>query len=161
MDGVLVGAGTARMERYGRLIKNEQARALRVSRGLQPEPLACIVSGRMDLPVDLPLLQEPEARVAILTSSAASLAGSAAQVDYVRVGRDGRVDLGLALRELTQEFGLRTLLCEGGPHLAGELVAAGLVDELFLTLGPKLGGRTRLVRHCGSWPPRSSSHPSS
>ena len=140
VDGVLVGAGTARAERYGRLIKTEQARALRVSRGLQQEPLACIVSGRMDLPADLPLLQEPEARVAILTSSEASLVGSAASVEYIRVERDGRLDLALALREVTQGFGVRTLLCEGGPHLSGQLLAAGLVDELLLTLGPKLAG---------------------
>ena len=35
---------------------------------------------------------------------------------------------------------MRTLLCEGGPHLNGQLFAAGLVDELFLSLAPKLGG---------------------
>jgi riboflavin biosynthesis pyrimidine reductase len=159
VDGVMVGAGTARAERYGRLIKTEEARALRHSRGLREEPLACFVSGRLDLPADLPLLQEPAARVAIITSSGASLAGSAARVDYVRVERDGRLDLALALQELTQKFGIRTLLCEGGPHLNGELLAAGLVDELFLTLGPKLAGEDpagpalRIVAGTGLEPP--------
>ncbi len=38
---------------------------------------------------------------------------------------------------------MRTLLCEGGPHLAGELFAAGLVDELFLSLSPTLAGDPR------------------
>jgi riboflavin biosynthesis pyrimidine reductase len=42
------------------------------------------------------------------------------------------------LRTLRERFGVRTLLCEGGPHLAGELLAAGLLDELFLTIAPKL-----------------------
>jgi riboflavin biosynthesis pyrimidine reductase len=35
---------------------------------------------------------------------------------------------------------VRCVLCEGGPHLARELFAAGLVDELFLTLSPLLAG---------------------
>jgi riboflavin biosynthesis pyrimidine reductase len=39
---------------------------------------------------------------------------------------------------LRSGFGVRTLLCEGGPRLSWELLAAGLLDELFITLGPKL-----------------------
>jgi riboflavin biosynthesis pyrimidine reductase len=35
---------------------------------------------------------------------------------------------------------VRTLLCEGGPHLNAQLLAAGLVDELFLCLAPLLAG---------------------
>lgn len=49
------------------------------------------------------------------------------------------VDLGQLLRAL-REDGVRALLCEGGPTLHGSLEAAGLVDELFLTLAPKLVG---------------------
>ena len=45
MDAVLVGAGTVRAERYGRMIADPPTRALRVERGLREEPLACIVSG--------------------------------------------------------------------------------------------------------------------
>ncbi len=37
--------------------------------------------------------------------------------------------------------GHRRILCEGGPGLFGELAAAGLVDEVFLTLSPRLFGR--------------------
>ena len=88
----------------------------------------------------MPLLDEPAARVVILTPSAASLPASAAQIEYVRAARDGRLDLAQALAELSERFGVRTLLCEGGPHLNSELLAAGLVDELFLSLSPMLAG---------------------
>jgi len=57
----------------------------------------------------------------------------------VESGPDGRVDLTVLLRSLREE-GIRALLCEGGPTLHGALQALGLVDELFLTIAPKLAG---------------------
>jgi riboflavin biosynthesis pyrimidine reductase len=68
------------------------------------------------------------------------LPGSAAPVEYVRTATAGQLDLSAALAELNARFGVRTLLCEGGPHLNSQLLAAGLVDELFLTFAPKLAG---------------------
>jgi riboflavin biosynthesis pyrimidine reductase len=140
VDGVMAGAGTVRAERYGRIVSEESRRRLRRERGLSDEPLACIVSGRLELPCDIPLLADPAARVVILTPSAASLQGVAAQVDYVRAGSDGRLDLPAALAELRERFAVRTLLCEGGPHLNTQLLLSGLVDELFLSLAPRLAG---------------------
>src|SRR5689334_9339640 len=49
VDGVLVGAGTVRTERYGRMVRDERTRRLRAERGLTEEPLACVVSGRLVL----------------------------------------------------------------------------------------------------------------
>ncbi len=140
VDGVLVGAGTARTERYGPIVRDEAHRRLRRERGLAEEPLACIVSGRLELGQELPLLAAPGARVVILTPSPASLAPSAAAVDYVRSSDAGRLDLPAALSELRARFSVGLLLCEGGPHLSAQLCAAGLVDELFLSLAPALGG---------------------
>lgn len=140
VDAVMAGAGTVRVERYGRIIADERVRRERVERGLSAEPLACIVSGRLSLPPDTPLLGEPQARVVIVTSSSAGLPETAAQVQYVRAARDGELDLPLAMRELRERFDVRTLLCEGGPHLNTQLLLAGLVDELFLSLAPKLAG---------------------
>src|SRR6202140_2868826 len=135
VDAVMVGAGTARAERYRRLVREDSARALRRARGLRAEPLACIVSGRLALdPKDLPLLADPEAHVAILTSSQASIEASGASIEYIRAARAG------ALAQLRKRLAIRTLLCEGGPHLITQLLAAGLVDELFLSLAPKLAG---------------------
>jgi riboflavin-specific deaminase-like protein len=140
VDAVMAGAGTVRAERYGRIVPDESRRQLRRARGLAEEPLACVVSGRLALTEDIPLLADPAARVAILTPSTASLQGVVAQVDYVRTARDGLLDLPAAFTELRARFGVRTLLCEGGPHLNSELLSAGLVDELFLCLAPKLAG---------------------
>jgi riboflavin-specific deaminase-like protein len=140
VDAVMAGAGTVRAERYGRIVPDQERRRRRRERGLSEEPLACIVSGRLSLAPDIPLLADPAARVVIVTPSAASLPDSAARIDYLRAGRDGLLDLPLALAELRERFAVQTLLCEGGPHLNSQLLLSGLVDELFLSLAPKLAG---------------------
>jgi riboflavin biosynthesis pyrimidine reductase len=140
VDAVMAGAGTMRVERYGRIIREESRRTLRRERGLPGEPLACIVSASLALPPDLPLLGEPDAHVVVLTPSDAELPPCAARVDYIRTMSDGRLDLPRALCALRDRFAVELLLCEGGPHLNRELLAAGLVDEMFLSLSPKLAG---------------------
>jgi riboflavin-specific deaminase-like protein len=135
-DAVMVGAGTARVERYGRILQREELRDKRTRQGLDPDPLAVVVSARLDLPADLPLLQEPEQRVVLATASDAELRGVTAQVEYLRIGDD----LAVLAARLREDFGVRSVLCEGGPTLNSHLLAAGLVDELFLTLSPKLTG---------------------
>jgi riboflavin-specific deaminase-like protein len=144
VDAVMVGAGTARAEHYRRLVREDSARELRRACGLREEPLACIVSGRLAFGEDIPLLADPHALVAILTSSQASLMASGAQieahVEYIRAVHEGRLDLPRALVELHERFAINTVLCEGGPHLNAQLLAAGLVDELFLSLAPTLAG---------------------
>jgi riboflavin biosynthesis pyrimidine reductase len=151
VDAVMAGAGTVRAEGYGRLVRDERRRQIRRERGLAEEPLACIVSGRLALTSEVPLLADPDARVAILTTSAASLPEECrARIDYIRAARRGTLDppspdppsldLPGAMSELRERFGVRTVLCEGGPHLNSQLLAEGLVDELFLSLSPKLAG---------------------
>jgi riboflavin-specific deaminase-like protein len=135
-DAIMVGAGTVRAERYGRMAKSEELRAVRESEGLAPDPLAVIVSARLDLPADLPLLNEPEQRVLIATHSDASLPDTAAQVDYERTGDD----LQLLMARLREQHGVRSVVCEGGPTINSYLFAAGLVDELWLTINPKVAG---------------------
>jgi riboflavin-specific deaminase-like protein len=124
-DAVMVGAGTVREERYGRITKNDELRDKRVAEG----------SGRLDLPSDLPLLNEPEQQVLIATGAEHSLADTRAGIEYARVGDD----LPRLMAEL-HERGVRSVLCEGGPTLNSFLFAAGLVDELFLTMNPKVVG---------------------
>jgi riboflavin-specific deaminase-like protein len=135
-DAVMVGAGTVRAERYGRMAKSEELRDAREREGLARDPLAVIVSARLDLPADLPLLNEPEQRVVIATGSDASLPDLGEQVVYERTGED----LPLLMSRLREEHDVRSIVCEGGPTLNSHLLAAGLVDELWLTLNPKLAG---------------------
>jgi riboflavin-specific deaminase-like protein len=135
-DAVMVGAGTVRIERYGRMAKTDELRDKREREGLARDPLAVIVSARLDLPADLPLLNAPEQRVVIATGSDASLPDLRGQVEYARVGDN----LPLLMARLREDHGIRSVLCEGGPTLNSHLLAAGLVDELFLTLNPQLAG---------------------
>lgn len=135
-DALLVGAGTARTERYGEAVKNDELRAARERHGLDPVQPTVIVSGRLLLPSDLPLLQAPGARVIVATAAGHELEGVEADVVYERVGDD----LPLLLARLRSEHGIRSLICEGGPTLLSHLLAADLVDELFLSIAPKLTG---------------------
>lgn len=137
-DAVLIGAGTMRAERYGRPVPSAAKRELRERAGLAPEPLMVIVSGRLDLPWDAPLFTEGEGEALVFTASEAEPPETATPLEVVRHERV--VDLGEALRHLRRERGVRALLSEGGPHLYGQMQAAGLVDDLFLTISPKLSG---------------------
>lgn len=135
-DALLVGAGTARMERYGRAVKSGGLRAKREEEGLEPDPLMVIVSSRLNLPADLPVLQDEGSRVLIATAATHRLEGVRAQVEYLRSGDD----LPLLLAHLRESRGVRSVLCEGGPTLNAHLLAAGALDELFLSVSPKLVG---------------------
>jgi riboflavin biosynthesis pyrimidine reductase len=135
-DALLVGAGTATIERYGPAVKSDELRARRERHGLDPSQPTVIVSGRLRLPAGLPILQTEGAPVIVATGSPAALEGVAADVRYERTGDDLR----LLLARLRVEHGVRSLVCEGGPTLLSHLLAGRLVDELFLSLAPKLAG---------------------
>lgn len=113
-DVVLVGAGTARHEGYG------PARV----------PIA-VVSRAGHLPEGL---QESRRGRTILVTCAAS--GREASEDVWLCGEDS-VDLAAAVDRLVAE-GMPHILCEGGPHLFGSLLAAGLVDDVAATVSPLL-----------------------
>lgn len=132
-DAVMAGAGTVRAERYGPVTKNAELAGRR-----EREALAVVVSGSLDLPADLPLLADPSSRVVIVTASDGSIEGVAADVSYIRQPADG--SLAAALRSLRMDYGARSILCEGGPHLNSQLFREGLVDELFLCLSPRIAG---------------------
>jgi riboflavin-specific deaminase-like protein len=137
-DAVMIGAGTMRAERYGRVVGDQEQRERRERIGLPHDPLMVIVSGRLDLPWDAPLFTAGGGRVLIFTASEAEPPETATSLRIVR--HEGQVDLTAALRHLREERGVRALLCEGGPHLHSQLWSAGLVDELFLTTAPRMTG---------------------
>ena len=144
-DAVMIGAGTMRIERYGRLVADPEQRQCRERIGLSDDPLMVIVSGRLDLPWDAAAFTAGCGHVLIFTASEAEPPETATPLRIVR--HEGFVNLPEALRQLRQEHGIRALLCEGGPGLHGELEGGGMVDELFLTTAPKLsgGGAPRIV----------------
>ena len=138
VDAVMIGAGTMRAERYGRMVSDPQFRAYRERTGLAQDPLAVIVSNRLELPWDAPLFTDGGGQVVIFTASEQEPPESATPVTMVRHA-DG-VELDQALAWLRTERGIRSVLCEGGPTLHGRLREGGLADELFLTIAPKIAG---------------------
>lgn len=138
VDAMLIGAGTMRAERYGRVVGDPSKRAHREREGLAHDPLAVLVSDSLELPWDAELFSCGQGQVLIFTSADRDPPETATPLSVER--HAGRVDLVAAMRHLRTERDVRALLCEGGPHTHAELIAAGLVDELFVTFAPKLAG---------------------
>ena len=139
VDAVMIGAGTMRAERYGRIVSDPELRGRRERvEKLAPDPVAVIVSNSLDLPWDAELFTSGFGRVVIFTTSDLEPPETATSLRIERF--EGTVDLAAGLGMLRSERGVRSLLCEGGPRLHGNLVEAGLVDELFVTVAPKLAG---------------------
>jgi riboflavin-specific deaminase-like protein len=137
-DAVMIGAGTMRAERYGRMVSDPQLRAYRERTGLTHDPLAVIVSNRFELPWDASLFTDGGGRVVIFTASEERPPKTGTPVTVVR--HPEGVELDRALEWLRIERGIRSVLCEGGPTLHGRLREGGLADELFLTIAPKVAG---------------------
>jgi riboflavin-specific deaminase-like protein len=142
VDAVLVGASTLRAEDYGRIIPDPDRRARRVAAGRPAEPLAVTITRSGEVPLDAPLFAEPAARVVVFSGPELDVRSVAADVRVLPLGAevDGDGGLHAAMATLCHDHGVESLLCEGGPHLFGALLRAGLVDELFLTLAAKLAG---------------------
>jgi riboflavin-specific deaminase-like protein len=138
VDAVMIGAGTMRAERYGRVVGDPAKRARREQEGLPRDPLMVLVSGRLDLPWDAPLFTEGAGEIVICTTADTEPPETATPVHVLR-HPDG-VDLGALVKHLRAEHRVRALLCEGGPNLHAQLIDSGLVDELFVTHAPKLAG---------------------
>src|SRR5690348_14906704 len=140
-DVVLVGAGTVRAEGYGPHRPTDEQRAWRAGAGFAPTTAMAVVSASLRLDLGSVLFTTAEARTVVVApagSDEATRRRVADVADVVVAGEDA-VDFAAALREF-RERGSRVLLCEGGPMLLGELLDAGLVDELCLTLAPMLVG---------------------
>jgi len=138
-DVVLVGAGTAEAEGFHGVAPGELAADRRERHGLAPVPPVAVVTGG-SLAVDAPVITDVRTPTIVLTDASAppeKLDGWAARGAEVIVTGDARADLTEAVHALEQR-GLRRIHCDGGPHLFGELLRAGVVDELRLTISPLL-----------------------
>jgi riboflavin biosynthesis pyrimidine reductase len=136
VDAILVGTGTLRAERYANLLDEDQ-RTHRMANGLEPEPVVATVSRRLDLPADIPLLGEPTARVQVYTQAEGEVPSQGAWVAVHRFA-DRELTLPAILDHLHAERGAQVVLCEGGPTLLREVVAADCLDDFLLTVAPLL-----------------------
>ena len=140
-DVLLTGAGTIRADSYAPLRMNPERIAWRREQGLPDHPVMAVVTRGADLDVSAPLFTDSPVRPIVITCRAAPADRVArlSDVSDVIVAGDEGVDFTEALARL-RDRGLTQQLCEGGPHVLGELTRADLVDELCLTLAPILAG---------------------
>jgi riboflavin biosynthesis pyrimidine reductase len=154
-DVVLLGSGTLRgsptsvwtAERAYPAAADAFAQ-LRSRLGLAPEPALAVLTASGSLDPAHPALE----RGAVVLTTAhgaercrAELPGA---VEVVALPGETEVDAGAAVGFL-RERGHGSILSEAGPHVFGALLAAGLVDELFLTVSPLLAGRAEPGRRLG------------
>ena len=150
-DVIVVGAGTLRGSSVHRWVPahvHPASAALfeawRTSMGLATNPTTVVVTASGDIPVDHAAINDPAIPVVIATTPKGSDrlqgAGLGEHVTVDPIGVGDQLS-GADILSAGAMRGARVVLTEGGPHLLGELVAADVLDELFLTLAPQLIGR--------------------
>ncbi|OEJ41558.1 hypothetical protein AR457_08060 [Streptomyces agglomeratus] len=148
-DVVVVGAETVRLEGYRPARAREAFAARRAAAGQGPAPAIAVVSASLNLDFSLPLFTSPLVPTLVLT-------GATAPVDRVRAAREAGAEVlvvgdGAAVEpprmvEALAARGLTRLLTEGGPRLLAQFIAAGVLDELCLTVSPVLtAGRAQRI----------------
>jgi 5-amino-6-(5-phosphoribosylamino)uracil reductase len=149
-DAVMVGANTLRNESEhlwtpDYIFPGDAAgfAELRALEGRKKTPLHVFVTRSGDITPDAEVFHREDILSAVVTtkSGAAAVEGrSLPRTEIIVAGQDS-VDLPLAVSILRERFGVRTLLCEGGPRLYGAAVGQGIINEEFLTLSPVLIGQ--------------------
>jgi riboflavin biosynthesis pyrimidine reductase len=162
-DVILVGAATARAEKYRPAKPGEIWGQLRDGRPATP-PIA-VVTSQLGLDLDSPLLASAaqESRTIVLTTQQCP---DDRKADVIVAGTDRVTPAGMI--GALADRGYRRILIEGGPSLLGQVAAAGLLDELCVTVSPVLeGGRAGRIMTAppeaapgqqradgpGAWPP--------
>jgi riboflavin biosynthesis pyrimidine reductase len=142
-DVIVVGAGTVRAEAYGPARLDAAQQEQRRARGQVPVPPIAVVTRTSHFDWGAPFFTEADARPIVVTTAEADTSATARGADRAEfvVAGTGDVDLAGALSTLAGR-GARNVLVEGGPGLNAQLVTAGLMDELCLTLSPCLAAGT-------------------
>ena len=146
-DLVLAGAGTVRAEGYGLARTSPAVEAARLGRGQSPRPRIVVVSASLRLDPAMRLFREaasvpPGERPLIVTVSESdpdARSRLSAVAEIVEAGSE-RVDWPRALATLRAATGASIVAAEGGPTVNGQLLAAGVIDEMCVTVAPALAG---------------------
>src|SRR6266705_157508 len=144
-DAVMSGARTVDLSPATLGPGGAKYRRLRLKRGRREYNLRVIVSGKGSVSSDAEIFKHRFSPIVILTTERASAAARRrlrALADEVKICGRREINFRVALGWLRANWGVKRLLCEGGGELNGALFRAGLVNELHLTLCPKIfGGR--------------------
>lgn len=142
-DAVMCGARTVEISRSILGTGGEKFRKLRLKNGLAGYNLRIIVSGSGSINPRAAIFKKHFSPVVILTTARASktkLRSLRAVADELKVCGKRKINFPAALRWLWAKWGVERLLCEGGGELNDTLFRADLVDELHLTICPKIFG---------------------
>lgn len=150
-DAVVIGAGTLRATAghqwtAARLApdSSDELAAHRTARG-RPATAAplVIVTASGQLPQHAALLR-PATDIVFITTAAGArrLRGDFPRWPRITLGGENRIDGARIADALHAHLGARVVLCEGGPTLFGTLLGSGSAHELFMTVAPRLAGRT-------------------
>jgi 2,5-diamino-6-(ribosylamino)-4(3H)-pyrimidinone 5'-phosphate reductase len=142
-DAVMCGARTIEATRTILGTGGIKFRKLRLKRGLAEFPLRIIVSGSGSIDLNAAIFKKRFSPIIVLTTERASkakLRQLRAVADEVKICGETEINLRATLRWLRAKSNIRKLLCEGGGGLHGDLVQAGLLDELHLTICPTIFG---------------------
>ncbi len=154
-DALLFGSGTLRADGVGKGVPSA-LEPVRRARGLAAQPLLALLTASGDVPLTRAIFRAPERTIVFVAErTPAAAVARLRERAMVRVAGAERPDPVEVMRVLRHEYGVRRLLCEGGPTLNGALLAAGLLDELFLTLTPMLlaGDGPSLIGGPALWTP--------
>lgn len=141
-DAVVVGAGTVR--EHGGPWTAEKAyppgaesfARLRAGISASESPTLVVVTASGELPGEHPALADA---IVVTTSAGARSLAQARVGEVIDVGDVEAVDGAIVIDGL-RERGYQRILTEGGPRLMGAMLEASAVDQLFLTISPKLIG---------------------
>ncbi|MEK0444921.1 MAG: 2,5-diamino-6-ribosylamino-4(3H)-pyrimidinone 5-phosphate reductase [Verrucomicrobiota bacterium] len=161
-DAVLVSAATVAADTMTLGLPDAELRRQRVERGQREFPLRVVVSGSGEIDPalrlfasggELPLIYSTQRMPEAVRRSLETKAD-------LRLEEGPWVDLSRMLASLSREFGVKTVVFEGGGMLFGQMLRSGLVDELCLTLCPLVfggSGGVSLTGRAGGWLPESVS----
>ena len=145
-DAVMCGARTVELSHSILGTGGDRFRRRRVKNGLNEYNLRVIVSGSGSIDPDAEIFKKRFSPLIILTterSSPKKLAQLRTLADEVKICGKTEINFRAALRWLRKKWRVKRLLCEGGGELNDALFRADLVDEIHLTICPKIfGGRT-------------------
>jgi len=139
-DALLVGAATVAADSMAMGLSDGGLQKARIRRGQAPEPLRVLLTNSGKLNLKWKVFANSRTPLVIFAGRRISSATRNSLPDFcdLWVFERETVSMASVLEILAEDYGIRTLVCEGGPRVFRSLASEGAVDELFLTIAPRI-----------------------